>query len=318
MTYRIEDLFSDHGEELNLKIIGGKKGVKREIVLPEVHRPGLCLAGYLKGYANQRILIFGDIEINYLFDLSQEERLSRLQGVLTQQTPAVIVTRSLSAPQDLLSVCEEKNIPLFCSNKPTLRVMHRLTILLLEEFAPSVSCHGSFVEVFGVGLLIQGNSSVGKSEAALGLIERGHRLISDDIVKVKEREGYLEGVGFEVSRYHMEVRGIGIINIANLYGAVCVREKKTLDIVVKLEVWDDRQFYDRLGIDEKKASFLGIEVPLHILPVKPGRDVVLLLETLALNHRLKKMGYHAAKKFDQKLLTLIDKSHDKAHLGKKN
>ena len=149
---------------------------------------------------------------------------------------------------------------------------------------------------------------MGKSEAALGLIERGHRLISDDLVKVKKREGsYLEGFGAELSKHHMEVRGIGIINVAHLYGAVCVRDKKSLDIVVNLEVWDDTHFYDRVGLEEKTIDILGLPVPYHILPVKPGRDVVLLLETIALNHRLKEMGYHSAKEFNIKLLAAITK-----------
>lgn len=188
----------------------------------------------------------------------------------------------------------------------TMNLLSKMTLLLTEEFAPSMSIHGTLVEVFGVGVLIKGDSSVGKSEAALGLIERGHRLISDDIVKVKKREAsYLEGFGAELTRHHMEIRGIGIINVAHLYGAVCVRDNKSIDIVVKLETWDDQHFYDRVGVDEKYCDILGVQVPYHVLPVKPGRDVVLLLETIALNHRLKKMGYNSAKEFNSKLLEMI-------------
>jgi len=188
-----------------------------------------------------------------------------------------------------------------------MNLLSKLTLLLNEEFALSMSVHGTLVEVFGVGVLIQGDSSVGKSEAALGLIERGHRLISDDIVKVKKREGhYLEGSGAELTRHHMEIRGIGIINVANLYGAVCVRDYKSIDLVVKLESWDEQSFYDRVGLDEKFCDILGVKLPLHILPVKPGRDVVLLLETIALNHRLRGMGYHSAREFNTKLLKMIN------------
>ncbi|MBX9744693.1 MAG: HPr(Ser) kinase/phosphatase, partial [Chlamydiales bacterium] len=177
---------------------------------------------------------------------------------------------------------------------------------LLEQFCPSVTLHGTLVEVFGVGLLIQGESSVGKSEAALGLIERGHRLISDDVVRVKKKESsYLVGTGPELTRHLMEIRGIGIINVAHLYGAVCVRPDKGLDIVVKLEEWDDQHFYDRVGLDEKFIDVLGVSLPYHVLPVKPGRDVVLLLETIALNHRLKGVGYNSAKEFNTKLLEAL-------------
>lgn len=274
-------------------------------MVPEVQRPGLSLSGYLKHHAKKRILIFGKVEIEYLRHLTIPTRLSRLKSILTNQTPAVIVARRFRPPKELLHLCHERNIPLFRANMRTMNLMSKLTLLLTDAFAPSVCCHGSLVEVFGVGVLIEGASSVGKSEAALGLIERGHRLIADDLVKVKFRDGALEGYGAELSRHHMEVRGIGIINVAHLYGAVCVREKKSLDIVVKLEVWDDSHFYDRVGIEEKTVTILGIEVPHHVLPLKPGRDVVLLLETIALNHRLKKMGYHSAKEYNAKLHAAI-------------
>lgn len=304
--YKVKDLFEVHGAKLGLEMMAGKNGLRRRILVPEAHRPGLALAGYLKNHAIKRILIFGRVEIDFLRDLNPQLRVSRLKTLLASKTPAVIVARRSKSPQELVDLCEERGIPLFRSSMTTMNLISKLTLLLLDDFAPSLSCHGSFVEVFGIGVLIQGDSAIGKSEAALGLVERGHRLISDDIVRVRRREeGYLEGSGVELSKHHMELRGIGIINVANLYGAVCVQEKKSLDIVVKLEVWDDRHFYDRVGIEEKTLSLLGIEVPFHVLPVKPGRDVVLLLETLALNHRLKKMGYHSAKEFNAKLLAAI-------------
>lgn len=304
--YLVETLFNCHGERLGLELVAGSRGIKREIKLPEVHRPGLSLAGYLKSYAGKRILTFGRVEIQYLRDLDPALRIERLQGILTKSTPAVIVTRHFRPPKELQILCEKNHIPLFRTHMSTMNLLGKLTLLLTDEFAASTSQHGTLVEVFGVGILIQGNSSVGKSEAALGLIERGHRLISDDIVRIKKKEeNYLEGCGAELTRHHMEIRGIGIINVANLYGAVCVRDNKSIDLVVELEVWDDLNFYDRVGLDEKYTNILGIKLPLHILPVKPGRDVVLLLETIALNHRLKGMGYNSAKEFNSKLLELI-------------
>jgi len=208
--------------------------------------------------------------------------------------------------------CEKNKIPLFKAHSTATNLLSRITFLLLEEFCLSITLHGTLVEVFGVGVLIQGESSVGKSEAALGLIERGHRLISDDVVRVKKKEGsYLVGSGPELTRHLMEIRGIGIINVAHLYGAVCVRPDKGLDIVVKLEEWDDKHFYDRVGLDDKFIDVLGVSVPYHVLPVKPGRDVVLLLETIALNHRLKDMGYNSAKEFNAKLLEVIARRQKK-------
>lgn len=306
--YSVQDLLEKCGEPLGLQLIAGHKGMKRPIKLPEVHRPGLSLSGYLKNYVSQRILIFGNVETHYLKDLSKEVRMERLRNVLTVQTPAVIVAGKFQPVNELIRFCEEDGIPLFKASMATMHLLSKLIMILNEEFSPTMTCHGTLVEAFGVGILIQGDSSVGKSEAALGLIERGHRLISDDVVKVRLREGtYLEGSGPELTRHLMEIRGIGIINVAHLYGAVCVRDDKTVDLIVKLEEWDDGRFYDRIGLDEKYCDILGIKVPYHVLPVKPGRDVVLLIETIVLNHRLKEMGYNSAKEFNAKLLETISK-----------
>lgn len=316
--YLVEDLCIGH-PELNLKLVAGSDGLDRRITVPEAQRPGLSLAGYLKGHAGSCIHIFGKVEIDYLATLKPKVRVQRLKDIFSMAVPAVIVARGLKPPQELLSLCDQNKIPLFRTNMNAMNLISRLTLLLTEEFAPSMSCHGTLVEAFGVGVLIQGDSSVGKSEAALGLIERGHRLITDDLVKIKKREGgSLEGFGAELTRHHMEIRGIGIINVAHLYGAVCVRDHKSIDIVVKLELWDDNHFYDRLGLEEKTVDFLGVNVPYHVLPVKPGRDVVLLLETIALNHRLKEMGYNSAKEFNVKLLEAIaSKQKRKTGIGRR-
>lgn len=306
MIYKIEELLQKHGEDLGLQVVAGHKGVKRSIKIPEVHRPGLSLCGYMKNHAHRRILVLGRVEIEYLRDLDSSIRIERLEQILSTSTPLVIVARRLLPPKEIYEVCQSKNIPLLRANMGTMDLMKKLTLILNDEFSPSMTCHGTLVEVFGVGVLIKGDSSVGKSEAALGLIERGHRLISDDIVKVKKREGpYIEGFGAELTHHHMEIRGIGIINVAHLYGAVCVRDNKSIDLVVKLETWDDKHFYDRVGLVENFTDVLGVKIPCHILPVKPGRDVVLLLETIALNHHLKSMGYNSAKEFNNKLLEMI-------------
>jgi HPr kinase/phosphorylase len=304
--YLVQNFYEKHGKYLGLIPLAGRNGFSRRIHKPEVHRPGLSLSGYLKGYVSSRILLFGKQEIEYLWEADPTLRESRLQEILTPLTPATIIARGCKPPKEMLSICEKKRIPLFKAGLNATNLLSQITFLLLEEFSPSVTLHGTLVEVFGVGVLIQGESSVGKSEAALGLIERGHRLISDDVVRVKKKEGsYLIGCGPELTRHLMEIRGIGIINVAHLYGAVCVRPDKEIDIVVKLEEWDDKHFYDRVGLDDKFIDVLSVSVPYHILPVKPGRDVVLLLETIALNHRLKDMGYNSAKEFNAKLLEAI-------------
>jgi HPr kinase/phosphorylase len=304
--YFVQHLFEQHGKYLGLDLLAGKAGLGRRINKAEVHRPGLSLTGYLKGFVSARILVIGGPEIEYLKELDSKTRVQRLSAILIPSTPAVIISRGLRPPKEMVSLCEKLKIPLFRANSTATNLLNRISFLLLEEFCPSVTLHGTLVEVFGVGVLIQGESSVGKSEAALGLIERGHRLISDDVVRVKKKEGsYLIGSGPELTRHLMEIRGIGIINVAHLYGAVCVRPDKGVELVVKLEEWDDQHFYDRVGLDEKFIDVLGVSVPYHLLPVKPGRDVVLLLETIALNHRLKDMGYNSAKEFNAKLLEAI-------------
>ncbi len=304
--FLVEDLYEKHMDALSFELIAGKKGLRRRIRVPEAHRPGLSLAGYLESHAGKRILILGKVEVEYLRNLDNGKRVKRLRSILSTPTPAIIVARRYRPPKGLAALCDELGVPLFRSSMTTMNLSRKLTIILTEEFAPSLSCHGTLVEVFGVGLLIEGDSAVGKSEAALGLIERGHRLISDDIVNVIKREdSYLEGYGAELTRHLMEIRGIGIINVAHLYGAVCVRENKRLEVVVRLEIWDESTFYDRVGIEQNYCDILGVRVPYHLLPVKPGRDVVLLLETIALNHRLKQMGCNSAKEFNSKLLETL-------------
>lgn len=304
--YLVREFYESYGSFLGLELITGKEGLSRRITKAEVQRPGLSLSGYLKGFVSARMLVIGKQEMDYLSEMNPKLILKRFQSILTQTTPAVILAKRAKPPKELIQQCEKKGIPLFRAKLPATALISRVAFYLLEEFCPSVTLHGTLVEVFGVGVLIQGESSVGKSEAALGLIERGHRLISDDVVRVKKKEGdYLVGHGPELTRHLMEIRGIGIINIAHLYGAVCVRPDKGLDIVVKLEEWDDQHFYDRVGLDEKYIDILDVSVPYHLLPVKPGRDVVLLVETIALNHRLKDMGYNSAKEFNTKLLETI-------------
>lgn len=308
--YLVKDFYEKHSVTLGLSLIAGEQGLNRKIKVPEAQRPGLTLSGYLKHQAVKRLLIFGKVEIKYLFDLEEKIRIERLKSVITNQTPAIVIARRYRPPKELISLAESHQIPVFRTHLSTMNLLSKLIVLLTEDFAPSISCHGTLVEVFGVGVMIQGDSAVGKSEAALGLIERGHRLVSDDIVKVKKRERcYLEGSGAALTKHHMEIRGIGIINVAHIYGAVCVRDQKSIDLVVRLEVWQDDYFYDRVGLDEKFENILGIDLPLHLLPVKPGRDVVLLLETIALNHRLKKMGYNSAQEFSAKVLELTTKKH---------
>ena len=311
--YQVEQLFKGHASALHLKLMAGEKGLERPIQLAEVHRPGLGLSGFLKKFVFECPLVFGESELLYLKELSQKERGERLKAIISAETPFLVVTDDLSIPRGLIALCTSENLPLFASSLPAMEMVSQMGGVLAEAFAPSSTRHGTFIEAYGVGVLIQGDSSIGKSEAALGLIERGHRLVTDDIVKLRLRNDHaLEGSGEELTRHMMEIRGIGIINVAHLYGAVCVRDAKSLDVIVTLEEWNDGTFYDRVGLDERFINILGVDIASHVLPVKPGRDVVLLIETIILNHRLKSMGYHSAREFNAKLLETIAKKQRRA------
>jgi len=303
--YRVGQLVQKYEKSLSLRPVAGAFDLSKPIKIAEASRPGLALSGYLKGYVPKRILVFGKEEIDYLADLNSHERHERLEPLMTPFTPCAFIPNRPKPLPEMVALAKAKEIPLFRTDLSTMALLNKLTLILNDEFAPSSFCHGTLVEVFGLGVLIQGSSSVGKSETALGLLERRHRLVADDIIKVKRREGFLEGEGTELTRHIMEIRGIGIINIAHLYGAVCVRESKNIDIVVALEEWDDDHSYERVGLEEKSCDILNTHIPFYVLPVKPGRDVVLLLETIVLNHRLKQMGLNSAKEFTSKLRQAI-------------
>jgi len=318
--FRIEDFYTQYGKPLELELFSGKEGLIKKIRKPEVQRPGLSLAGHLKNFTSARIFVFGKNEIEYLREMTSECRKERLSKIFTEDTPAVIVARRYRPPSELAAICRKLHIPLFRSKMNTMALIGKIILLLNDTFSPSVLLHGTLVEVFGVGVLIQGESSVGKSEAALSLLDGGHRLIADDVVRIKKKEGnFLIGEGPKLTRHMMEIRGIGIINVAQLYGAVCVRLDKTIELVVKLELWDEHHFYDRVGLEEKFYDILGVQVPFHVLPLKPGRDVKLLIETICLNHRLKASGYHSAKEFNRKLLEkILSKEKKSTRIGKDN
>lgn len=302
----LDKLYDKCQNDLNLKTITDVDLSKVQLRSQYIERPGLSLSGYLEGFNPKKMYVFGEIEINYLQDLHPNIRFQRLQLLITQTTPVIIIANDLNPLKEIKELCKKHKVALWHSSKSAVEVFSIVTKILSDAFAPVVSCHGTLVEAFGVGLLIQGDSSIGKSEAALGLIERGHRLVSDDVVTIKRKEeNVLVGEGPELTRHLLEIRGIGIINVAHLFGAVCISRTKRIDLIVKLEEWDDNHFYDRVGLEEKYCDVLGVKIIYHILPVKPGRDVSLLLETIVLNHRLKEMGYNSAKEFNTKLLKTI-------------
>jgi HPr kinase/phosphorylase len=291
---------------LMLRLIAGEKGLKRRITVPELNRPGLALAGYFEYFASRRPQVLGKAEVTYLNSMKAGQRRSRIRRLFKQRIPCVIVARNYLPPKELIEEAEVENIPLFRSKMITMALINKATIFLEDEFSPSTTLVGNLLEVFGVGILIRGKSGVGKSECALGLIKRGHRLIADDVVKIKLKEGkYLIGRGPNVVKHHMEIRGLGIINVQALYGVTCIKESQEIAIVITLEEWQSDKEYERLGLEDKAFEILGQSLAHIVIPVRPGRDIVLLVEAAALNQRLKKMGKHPVRMLDRELIKVM-------------
>ncbi len=306
---RVGYLFERMGEELRLSLQAGQRGVNRRIKVAEVERPGLAITGFFDYFAARRVQVIGKVEIYYMRTLTSQVRRERIRQLMERNVPCIMVARNYRPPDELIEEANNFNVPLFRTPMITMNLVNRLTLFLDEEFAPTVSIPGNMMEVFGVGVLIRGKGGVGKSETSLGLIEKGHRLVTDDIVRIHLREGrYLVGTGAELTRHHMEIRGLGIINVQALFGAVCFKEEAPIDLVVTLERWDPEKEYERLGIEEETISILSKPVPHVLVPVRVGRDIVLMVETAALMHRLKATGYNPAKQLNEQLVALMTKS----------
>jgi HPr kinase/phosphorylase len=289
-------------DRLRLTLAAGEKGLKRRILVSALNRPGLALSGHLKHFALHRGQVLGKVEIMYLRDLPSAERRSVLKRLFGQRIPFCVIARNYAPPAELLEEADRLGIPVFRSPLLTIRLMNVCAIYLEDTLAPHTSIIANLVEVYGVGVLILGKSGVGKSECTLSLVERGHRLVSDDMVHVRLVDGEnLLGEGSELTRFHMEIRGLGIINVGTLFGAGCVRQHKRIDLAVCLEQWDPEKEYERLGLDEGRYTVLGVTIPHILVPVRPGRDLALLIEVAALNHRIKMMGYHPAQELDRQI-----------------
>ncbi|HEU4401769.1 MAG TPA: HPr(Ser) kinase/phosphatase [Candidatus Polarisedimenticolia bacterium] len=294
-TLPLGDLLAANLPDLVLRVLAGAAGLGRPVTAAVVERPGLTLAGHPEGLPAGTIQVLGRSEVAYLEQLPAEHRRPLLERLARAPVACFIVSHGAAAHPDLLNAAERGGIPVLGTTVTTARVFDLVGRLLEERLAPCVTIHGTLIDIYGVGVLILGESGVGKSESALELILRGHRLVSDDTVTVRRVGRILNGTGPEISRYHMELRGIGIINIKDLYGVAAVRERKDVELVVKLDPWQEDKEYERLGLDEKSHTLLGVELPFIELPVGPGRNLSILLEVAARHHLLKRKGYHPAK-----------------------
>ncbi len=290
-------------ENLRLRLAAGRGGLNKEITTPRIQKSGLLLTGLLDEIIHPgRVQILGAAELGFLKSLSGKELDESLKILEKPEIPAMIITRGIEPPEFLKELAEKNDIPLFVTPLTSSLLIEGLTKYLEEELAPTTTIHGVLVDVLGVGILITGRSGIGKSECALELVTRGFRLVSDDAVIVKRLPpGTLVGTASEMVRYHIEVRGLGIVNIKDLYGITAIRTKKQLDLVVELVNWKSDEEYERLGIDDKTYKILDVELPYLRIPVSPGRSVATIVEVAARNQILKIMGYHSSRAFQKQV-----------------
>lgn len=290
--------------------------MSRKVREPTVNRPGMALAGFFRHFAWKRLQVIGQAEYSYLKSLSVKQQRVRIRRLLGCKVPAVIFARHLNPMKVFIEEAERFAVPVFKCPLVTMRLINKATIILEAFFSPCVNEHGSMVDLQGIGVLIRGKSGVGKSECVLSLLERGYSLVADDITKVRLINGCeLIGSSPELSRNHMEVRGIGIINVASVFGVAAIRHEKLLNLVVSLVEWEKVEDIDRLGIDREYYSIIGVKVPHVTLPVKPGRDLARLVEVAALDQKLKNMGQNTALEFSRKLMQTMQ-NNNREHLEK--
>lgn len=293
-------------QQFHLEVAAGENGLRRTVDTDDLNRPGLAISGYFNYYPAERLQILGRTEITFLETLSSEVRRERLERLCDDRTPCFIVTRGMEPPVELLEAANAKDIPVLRSNVATTILLSRITNFLEQRLAPTATIHGVLVDVYGVGMLITGGSGIGKSETALELVKRGHRLVADDAVEIRQTaDNRLFGSAPDLIRHLLEIRGLGILNVMTLFGAGAVRTQKNISLVVRLENWEPGKQYDRLGLEEEKIKIIDTEIPLLVVPVRPGRNLAVILEVAAMNFRLKRMGLNAALQFTNKLTEAI-------------
>ncbi len=300
-------------EKLNLEVISDNHDLNRIIEESDISRPALELAGYFSHYSPMRVQVLGNSELSFFNLLSGKEKKSRMRMLATRKTPCIIVARGLDVPKELIEAAAKYETPVLRTNSVTTKIISKINTYLQQEFAPDTSVHGVFIEVYGIGVLITGESGIGKSEIALELIKRGHRLVADDRVDIKELDyDLLIGrCGSSLIKNLLEIRGLGIINVMTLFGTGAVRDEKRVNMNVHLETWDSKKDYDRIGLMEEYRVIHNTKVVKKTIPVRPGRNVAIIIESAAMNFRLNKMGINTAKEFEERLLNeIVSKQED--------
>jgi HPr kinase/phosphorylase len=295
-------LYEVNKERLKLKTLNGDVGFEREIRDKNIHRPGLALAGYVELFTYDRVQIFGNTEMRYLNHLSKTERLHVFETIFSFDLPCIIVTSDNELDEELIRIATEKRVSVFLSPFETTKLVYYIGDFLDDQFAPQTLLHGSFIDVYGIGVLITGRSGIGKSEIALDLVERGQRLVADDVVMiVRKSENILIGSGSDVVKHFMEIRGLGLIDVRAIFGIRSIRYQKRIEIIVELQEWDPNIEYTRTGLDHESINILGVNLPHIKLPIFPGKNITVIIEVVALDYLSKHYGYDAAKAFARRL-----------------
>lgn len=293
-------------EKFKLHLVSGQEGIGRYITTSDISRPGLEMAGYFTHYPANRVQLLGRTELSFFEMLPTEVKKERMFQLCSDETPAIIISRGMNVPEELIEASSKSNVPVFVTQLTTTHFSSRLTNFLESKLAPTTAMHGVLVDIYGIGVLIIGKSGVGKSETALELIKKGHRLVADDSVEIRqEAENMLIGSPPPLLEHLLEIRGIGIIDIMTLFGASAVRSYKRITLIVELEIWNPEKAYDRLGLDEEKMQIIDTNLTKLTIPVQPGRNVSVIIEVAAMNYRLKKMGVNAAEEFSRRLEEVI-------------
>jgi HPr kinase/phosphorylase len=300
----VGELLKEQGEKLRLELLSGEKSLARRITVPDLNRPGLALSGFLDRFRAERVQIFGNGEQAYCHKADAKKIAEALMAMLERaDLPCVIVTHNAPVPATLTQACKKHGVPLLRSAFDTTTLTAELSEALEARLAPTTTAHGVLVDVYGLGVLIQGDAGIGKSECALELLKRGHILVADDAVQIQHRRGgYLRGSCHEPLKNHMEVRGLGVIDVKLLFGIGAILDRTRIELAIKLEPWDAATAYDRTGLETKKLTILDVDIPLLRIPVSPGRNLAVLIEVAALNQRLRSQGYFSAENFNRRLI----------------
>ena len=299
---RVGALLDDKNFDLRLSLVAGKQGLSRRIASTRIQKPGLVLAGFTEYLHGERVQIFGNTEMSFLATLPVEQVREAMRRFFGEDVACLIITKGIQPTPEMVTAAEEFAVPLLRTSHVSSNFIEQIQSFLEDVLTAQTSMHGVLLDVFGVGILLLGKSGIGKSEIALDLVMRGHRLVADDIVDVKRRSlKAVYGAGSEIIKHHMEIRGLGIINIKDLFGVASIRERKKIEIVMELVEWDPSVEYDRLGVEDRKYRILEVEVPMLVVPVRPGRNMTTIIEVAARNHLLKQQGHHSALEFQERL-----------------